>query len=143
MLRAVPFLFAILISLLAIGCGSTPASNANAARNSNVATNVSAKDLPPEMSTSPVPPSANSTPGIPPANAVMNVPKGSTPTPGINPKTAVRTMKPGEKIPGIPDAATMKKQLSQPVDPSKLPPEMRNQMKSNANAPSMTKKPQE
>jgi len=133
--------FALSISILNVGCGSapTPTSSQNSSQNSNVVISTSQKDLPPGMSTSPVPPSANTTPGIPPANAVTNVAIGNT-AQGINPKTAVRTMKPGEKIPGIPDAATMKKQMSQPVDPSKLPPEFRNAIKSsNTNTPTMTK----
>jgi hypothetical protein len=144
MAKALTIFFALSISVLSIACGSTTTANTST-HNGNVITNANAAELPPGMSTSPVPPSANTTPGIPAANAVTNVPPGATPTPGINPKNAVRTMKPGEKIPGIPDAATMKKQMSQPVDPSKLPPDMRNTMKSmnsNSAPPAMTKKPQ-
>jgi type IV secretory pathway VirB10-like protein len=104
------------VSLLSFACGSASDSNTNAnvMPNSNV-TITNAADLPPGMSTAPVQPSANTTPGIPPANQVTNVPAGATPTPGIDPKNALKPMKPGATpTPGIPDAETIKRQMSQP-----------------------------
>ena len=55
------------------------------------------------------------------------------PIPGIDPGNAVRTLKPGEKIPGIPDQETIKRQMNTPVDPNNLPPEFRRALNSNAN----------
>ena len=55
-----------LMLMFMIGCGGAP-GNANS--NSNAAVNTNPPDLPPGFSTSPVPPSSNTTPGIPPVNA--------------------------------------------------------------------------
>lgn len=138
MLRQLLFSLALFALVFSFGCGSAPSANSNTAQNANTAS------LPPGFSTSPVPPSTNTTPGIPPANQATNVVVGATPIPGINPANAVRTIKPGEKYPGIPDAATIKKQLSTPVDPSKLPPEFRRALNANSNpasGPSMKSNP--
>ncbi|MEP7214157.1 MAG: hypothetical protein ABI791_13850 [Acidobacteriota bacterium] len=112
-------LITLLCSTVAVASAcstATPSANTNTASNSNVTVTIDAKDLPPGFSTSPLPTSANSTPGIPPANQVAVEPKG-TPTPGIpDSKTMSKPFKPGATpTPGIPDAATLRRQMSQPA----------------------------
>ena len=103
----------IIIPLLSVvafagACSSSStSSNANAA-NATTASSSNA-NLPPEFNPQPIQPSANTTPGIPPANSVSN--KIPPNTPGINPATAVRTLRPGEKIPGI-DPEAVRRQMA-------------------------------
>jgi hypothetical protein len=111
MLRIVSLVALLVITIFIFACGSAPVSNSNvtvniASNNANIA------NIPPEFSTSPVPPSANITPGIP-ANGVNTVPKGATPTPGIpDPKLANLKLKPGATpTPGIPDQETLRRQM--------------------------------
>jgi hypothetical protein len=96
---------------------STAAPNANTAANTNVSVTLDANSMPPGLSTSPLPPSSNSTPGIPPANQVAVAPKGGTPTPGIpDPKMIGKPLKPGATpTPGIPDPETLRRQMNQRV----------------------------
>jgi hypothetical protein len=109
MLRVFSLIALLAIASLIFACGSNPQTNSNAA--SNVTSNKNA-NIPPEFSVSPIPPSANTTPGIP-ANGVNTLPKGATPTPGIpDPKLANRKLKPGATpTPGIPDPETLKRQM--------------------------------
>jgi len=81
--------------------------NANASNTATVSS--SNANLPPEFNPQPIQPSGNSTPGIPAPNSVSN--KIPPNTPGINPGNAVRTLRPGEKIPGI-DPALVKRQMA-------------------------------
>jgi hypothetical protein len=100
----------LIISLLSsaalcAACGSSIAnSNANVSNSA-----VSTANLPPEFNAQPVQPSGNSTPGIPAANTASN--KIPPNTPGINPANAVRTLRPGEKFPGI-DPDLVRRQMA-------------------------------
>ena len=135
--RVLLFISALFLIALNFGCNSassapnsevtasgTPARRANANTSTNTNTIIQ-----------PIVNSANL-----PANSANAPVVGTMPIPGIDPGNAVRTLKPGEKIPGIPDQATVKKQLTTRVDPSKLPPEFRRALNANANAnPDMMK----
>lgn len=124
MYRLVSLIALLFISCLIFACGSVPQANSNmVVVNANSSNNA---NIPPEFSTSPIPPSANTTPGIP-ANGVNTLPKGATPTPGIpDPKLANRKLKPGATpTPGIPDPETLKRQmqgLERPNDNTLAPP---------------------
>ena len=102
-------LILLAISCLIFACGTAPQTSVNVNVNA-VSTNNA--NIPPEFSMSPIPPSANTTPGIS-ANGVTALPKGATPTPGIpDPKLANRKMKPGATpTPGIPDPETLRRQM--------------------------------
>ena len=91
--------------------GTTPAANTNSA---NVVSNVDPKNMPPGLSTVPVAPSGNSTPGIPdPKSANVIVPsKGGTPIPGIPANPGKPLPKGATPTPGIPDPETLKKQMN-------------------------------
>src|SRR5215218_554411 len=98
-----------------ISACSSAESNTNANANSVVGAgnvNVDANNLPPGFSTSPIAPSANTTPGIPDPKEANNVPKG-TPTPGIPDAANMRKpFKPGATpTPGIPDPETLRRQM--------------------------------
>lgn len=102
--------------LAAIGCGGSTSSNS--AGNSNVSANAAViktdpANMPEGLTASPLPPSANQTPGIP-AN-VTNLPKGATPTPGIPSESEIRKpIKPGATpTPGIPSPEEIRRQLGQ------------------------------
>jgi hypothetical protein len=95
-------------------CGSAPENNSNAnnsAGTGNVA--VDANNLPPGLTASPLPPSANTTPGIPDPKVANNVPKGATPTPGIpDPAEMKKPFKPGATpTPGIPRPEELRRQM--------------------------------
>lgn len=105
------FLFAIICVSFALNLAcqtaTTPETNASNAAKADT------KNLPPEFSTSPVPPSGNSTPGIPDpktinANALPE--KGATPIPGIPSQEELN--KPVKKgatpTPGIPSEEEIK-----------------------------------
>ncbi len=98
--------------------------------------------MPAGLSTAPVQPSGNSTPGIPPV--IANLPKGATPTPGIpDPATLKKPMKPGvTPTPGIPDAATLRKAMGQPPTNVNAPLPSGNQMTIKKDANKLPKKPQ-
>jgi len=66
-------------------------------------------------------------------NGAPTTQANGAPIPGIDPANAVRTVKPGEKIPGIPDQETIKRQMTTPVDPNSLPPEFRRALNANTN----------
>ncbi len=103
----------VLISMCNLACqsGTTPVANANSA---NVVTNVDPKNMPPGLSTAPIAPSGNSTPGIPdPKSANITVPsKGGTPIPGIPANPGKPLPKGATPTPGIPDPETLKKQMN-------------------------------
>jgi hypothetical protein len=132
MLRVLLFISALLLFAMSFGCSSTSSAsnsevtaNATPGRraNGNSSTNTNTNTIVrPTVNAANLP--ANSTN----ARAVI-----TTPIPGIDPANAVRTIKPGEKVPGIPDQATVKKQLSTRVDPNKLPPEFRQALNANTN----------
>ena len=108
------FLFLTAATFFA-ACGSAPANNANV--NSNRAVTLDNNNLPPGLSTSPVPITGTPTPGIP--ATPMSVPKGATPTPGIpSPEELKKPMKPGvTPTPGIPSPEEIRKQMGmQPKD---------------------------
>ncbi|MEP7149046.1 MAG: hypothetical protein ABI857_09205 [Acidobacteriota bacterium] len=118
----------ILLSLVALvsACGSSD-SNANVNTNQeggigNVT--VDANNLPEGLSTSPIAPSANTTPGIPDPKAANSVTKGATPTPGIpDPASLRKPFKPGATpTPGIPDPETLRKQMQRQVNVNAPPP---------------------
>jgi hypothetical protein len=111
------FLYIIIATTAAIsiGCGSstntTANTNTNTAQNMNVA--IDQKNMPEGISTTPIAPSAETTPGIPDPAVANNVPVGATPTPGIpDPATLGKKLKPGATpTPGIPDPETLRRQL--------------------------------
>lgn len=113
-------------TLFVSACGGNAETNSNANKPANLTgvNKVDANNLPPGLSGTPIPPSANATPGIPsPANAV-NVPKGATPTPGIpNPKEVGQPLKPGATpTPGIPSPEEVRRQLQQHQSNVNAPP---------------------
>ena len=116
MLRRILFcLFSFLLTIN-LACSMTPSSNVNVNAVSTSNQNTPA-NLPPGLSTNPVPLTANSTPGIPDPNTTgtNNSVRGTAPTPGIpNPKTIGKTPLPKgtTPTPGIPDAETLRKQLN-------------------------------
>ena len=106
------FLFAIICFSFAfnLACQSTTTEpEANSANQSKVDT----EKLPPEFSTSPAPPSGNSTPGIPDPKSIdanASPEKGATPIPGI--PSDAELNKPVKKgttpTPGIPSEEEIK-----------------------------------
>jgi hypothetical protein len=115
MLRKVLFVFICAAFLSGIACQSSGEPNANANRvNGNV--NIDPKNMPAGLSTAPISPTSNTTPGIPnPANA-NRTGAGGTPTPGIPDKNMIGKPLPKgiTPTPGIPDPATIKRQLNTP-----------------------------
>lgn len=113
-------IFALFLALIAaatlfacgFGTGQPSNSNANGPRSSNA----TQANLPPGMSTEPIQPSANSTPGIPPPGEANKVPVGATPTPGIpDPANLRKPMKPGlTPTPGIPSEEEIRRQMNRP-----------------------------
>lgn len=122
MSKNVLFVFVCALCALTLGCQTQPAPNAtvNANSGANVMTNIDPKNMPPGLSSSPLPPSTNTTPGIPdPKTMNANIlPKGATPTPGIpDPKNAGKPLPKGATpTPGIPDPETLKKQMNRPAN---------------------------
>lgn len=117
----IPFLGVLLLTSAACDTG-TP-SNTNIGANnsiSNATQNIDPKDLPPGLSASPSQPVNN-------ANAINASTESGTSTPAIpDPKTLGKPTKPGASpTPGIPDEATIRKQMEQ----------MRRAMNSNVNQP--------
>jgi len=132
--------FLVTVSLFA-ACGSAPANNANS--NGNTAVKLDNNNLPPGLSTSPVPITDASTPGIP-ANPTA-VPKGATPTPGIpSPEELKKGMKPGvTPTPGIPSPEEIRRQMSQqPKTGMPPPPDAKSDTPMMKNANKLPKKPQ-
>ena len=124
MLRSIAVLLGSMIVLAGAGCGSSVPSNANSNSNSNanMAIRMDPANMPPGLSTSPLPPSASMPPGIPANGTVL--PVGKTPTPGI---PSAEQIKKGIKsgltpTPGIPDPATLRKQLGLPATNVNMPP---------------------
>ena len=112
-------LFAVIVSLgaVAAGCGGVVTDNTNAnTANSNVFVNIDPANMPPGLSTSPIQPGANSTPGISPANAMTNVPSNVSPAPGIPSADELKKpQKPGTTpTPGIPSQDELKRQMNKP-----------------------------
>jgi hypothetical protein len=111
------FVYFILLSaaIFAVSCsssGSSTNSNANqGAGSGNVA--VDPNNLPEGLSASPLPPSANTTPGIPDPKVANNIPKGATPTPGIpSAEELKKPFKPGATpTPGIPSPEELRRQM--------------------------------
>jgi len=99
---AVSICFLLLVNL---SCQSADTTNANTTAN-----------VPPELSGSPVPITANSTPGIPDPNSANVKPMTGT-TPGIPDTSKGKTVLPkgATPTPGIPDQETLKKQMNTPI----------------------------
>lgn len=131
-------------SIAAFGCGgSAPAnsnSNINININSNGAVKVDPANLPPGLSTSPIPPSNASTPGIP--AVIANMPKGATPTPGIpSPEEIKKPVKPGvTPTPGIPSPEELRRQMGLPLKTANSATSDVPMMKKNADSVPMMKK---
>ena len=114
MIRKFLFIFMCFAVALNFACSSTETANTNSA-NVSSANQIDSTNMPPGFSGSPVPMSANATPGIPdPANA-NKVPLENIP--GIDPNKIGKTPQPKNTppIPGIPDQETLKKQLNTPI----------------------------
>ncbi len=114
MSKKVLFILICLSFALNLACQNAAKSNENV---NSVANVKESADIPPGFSTSPLPPSGNSTLGIPDPQSINanNLPKGTSPIPGIpDPKTIGKTPVPKKTppIPGIPDEATLKKQMN-------------------------------
>ena len=94
--------------------------NKNVGVNANIPANVSANNLPPGISTTPLSPPANAV-NTAPANSIS--PKTAT-TPGIpGPAELKKQAKPGTTpTPGIPSAEEMRKAFSKPVANANTPP---------------------
>ena len=116
-----------LISFIA-SCGSASESNVNVNVNQNASNGnavvIDANNLPEGLSASPVPPSANTTPGISDPKVANAVPKGATPTPGIPDLAELRKpFKPGATpTPGIPSPEEIRRQMSRPATNVNTPP---------------------
>lgn len=122
----------ILVNFLTgLACSPASEKTSNSAKNTNIITNIDPKNLPPGLSASPIPPSANTTPGIPdPKSVNANLQKGATPTPGIPDEKTLKKQitgtapKGATPTPGIPDPEVLKKQLgnsaanTNPIPPS-------------------------
>jgi hypothetical protein len=117
-------LLILILALIAINFACSPVETTNTNANTNVIVTNQA-NLPPGFSTSPVPPSGNTTPGIPdPANInVSNGAKGAT-TPGIpDPANIGKPLPKGATpTPGIPDVNTLKRQSNPPLNNSAVKP---------------------
>ena len=126
-------------ALFAAACGGASNTSGNAANNANSAPtangsranvqNVDPKNLPPGLSTSPIPPSSNSTPGIPAPGNANAVPKGTTPTPGIpDPKNInrpVRNSNANGPRASVPDEESIRKMMqgtAKPMNENPVPP---------------------
>ncbi|CAN5426336.1 hypothetical protein BH18ACI1_BH18ACI1_11420 [soil metagenome] len=118
------FLFVLISLLLAINMACSAVETPNTNTNVNAVTNLNNANLPPEFSASPLPMSANSTPGIPDPNSVNinRMPKGATPTPGIpDPKNIGKPLPRGATpTPGIPDEKTLKEQMKNSTSNSRM-----------------------
>ena len=149
MLRRILFFLVSCLLTMNLACSTTQSSDANAnavsPSNANVPTN-----MPPGLSTSPVPLTANSTPGIPDPKTVgaNKTTKSTAPTPGIpDPKTIGKTPLPKgtAPTPGIPDAETLKKQLNDLIKDANVvnqPPKTdSNSVKSPTDKPRPVRKP--
>ena len=133
------------LSTAACGGGETSSNAANNNANTQTVKAANSNALPPGLSTGPVAPNGNSTPGIPapgnmnanvkrgnsniappdPAKALQPQKPGATPTPGIDPETAKRQMR-GElqPIPATPsprDANTSSRPRNRIGRPSRPP----------------------
>lgn len=106
-----------LLALMVFACTSGPTGNSANSANSNApkTVNIDPANMPPGLSSSPLPVNG-STPGIPDPSQVninMNNPNG-TPTPGIpHPANVNKVPRGTTPTPGIPDPATIKKQMQQ------------------------------
>lgn len=132
------FILALFTLSLVSACSTaeSPKTNANTV-GANGIQNINAEDLPPGFSTSPVPMSANSTPGIPGPNDVNanKVPTGNIPgIPDTNKMGRTPQPKNTPPIPGIPDQETIKRQMNTPLkdvnvvnNPSKSQSDANNQ----------------
>ncbi len=115
MLRKILSILVVGLFTLNMACSSNESSNANV-NAVNLTNTISPTNMPPGLSTTPVPLSANSTPGIPDPKTigVNNAINSNAPIPGIpDPKTIGKTPMPKNTppIPGIPDEETLKKQM--------------------------------
>jgi hypothetical protein len=125
---------AISLALLAgYGCGASGRSNSNTSTNTNQPAEIKLdpNNMPPGLSTTPLPMNGPMPPGIS-VNAAAP-PPGRTPTPGIpSPEQIKKGIKPGTKpTPGIPDPETLRKQLGYPAANFNAPPKGDVMMKSN------------
>ncbi len=114
MLKRILFVLTVCLFAVSFACSSTETTNINAG-NGSAANKVDSANIPPEFSTNSVPLSANSAPGIDPTNS-NKVPLENIP--GISDTTKTgKTPKPKNTppIPGIPDEATLKKQINTPI----------------------------
>ena len=141
MIRISLLLLTLTAAVLFTACGSTPSNNANG--NSNRAVTLDNNNLPPGLSTSPVPITGTPTPGIP--ASPMSVPKGATPTPGIPSEVELKKpMKPGvTPTPGIPSEEEIRRQMGMQPKAGTPPPGASTDtpmMKKNTNK--LPKKPQ-
>ncbi len=87
MLRKILLILTCVPLAASLACSTTETANTNA-NNVGAANRLDSTNLPPGLSTSPIPMSANSTPGIPDAANVNNIPTGDIPgIPDPNKKT--------------------------------------------------------
>ncbi len=114
-------LFALVLLSYAVfisACSSSTDTNANTNTVGVGNVTVDANNLPEGLSASPLPPSANTTPGIPDPKAANVIQKGATPTPGIpDPAELKKPFKPGATpTPGIPSPEELRRQMQRNVN---------------------------
>ena len=105
--------------------GNFAVTNLNASQaDANRPVNIDSANLPEGLSTKPIEPSANSTPGIPaPGQANLKIDPNAN-IPGIpNAANRNKEVKPSASTtPGIPDAKTLKRQLNEVHKDANVPP---------------------
>ncbi|MBK9216371.1 MAG: hypothetical protein IPM59_12415 [Chloracidobacterium sp.] len=126
--------------VVATGCVACGGGSNNAATNTNIAPQeikIDPANMPPGLSTTPLPMTGTPIPGIP-TNGNLVLPKGTRSTPGIPSEAELKKgLKPGAKpTPGIPSPEQIRKMLDQanaqpPVNGT--PPMMKSNRKLGGN----------
>lgn len=142
------FVISILVILFSIGCQQVSSSNDGLENNANLIVKNSSKSMTSPTPTPSLIPAANAPRSIPGATPITNLPSNNGMlAPGIpDPKAAKKPQKPGATpTPGIPDAATLKRQWEQlygnanksanASPPSVTPANAANAAKPSTNAP--------
>jgi hypothetical protein len=151
MYKTLSVIMTCLLAMIAFACAGGPAGNsANSANNSNAGiTNLDKNNMPPGLSTSPLPVNGT-TPGIPdPSQVNINMKNpGGTPTPGIpDPANVNKVPKGGTPTPGIPSEAEIRKMMNQGKQQTvrmeaNTPPAGNIQQRENMKQMQQRKKPQ-
>lgn len=112
-------LILIFVSAILTACGSPAGSNSNANTNANVnaGVKVDPANMPEGLSTKPIEPGPEPTPGIPAGNTTVTVPPNVSPAPGIpSAEELKKQRKPGATpTPGIPSEEEIRRQMNRPA----------------------------